>query len=211
MCCTASFPRSRRPDSTLALYLLFFMPGIRRSGLVRNRIRRDSWGSQSSRRPRPASIPIYPLKMVIPIAGGLLLLQGVAEISRCVICLERGEWPQRLHDVEEIDVEELQGGSLTPGHGEAESMKAARFGLVFLALAHRAILLLLLVPEHITRGHLGLLMLGPDRGGDPARLSHRLHADGAGHGVRLHRLPPSRASRSSPTRFSTRWCCAPSA
>jgi hypothetical protein len=38
----------------------------------------------------------------------LLLLLGAAEISRCMICLKRGQWPQRLHDVEEIDVEELK-------------------------------------------------------------------------------------------------------
>jgi TRAP-type mannitol/chloroaromatic compound transport system permease small subunit len=47
---------------------------------------------------------------VIPLAGALLLLQGAAEIARCVICLKRGQWPQRLQDVEEIDVEELKSG-----------------------------------------------------------------------------------------------------
>jgi hypothetical protein len=45
---------------------------------------------------------------VIPIAGGLVMLQGVAEMVRCVMCLRTGEWPARLHDVAEIDVVEEQ-------------------------------------------------------------------------------------------------------
>jgi TRAP-type mannitol/chloroaromatic compound transport system permease small subunit len=48
------------------------------------------------------------MKTVIPIAGALLLLQGLAEIARCVICLRTGDWPRRLHDVEELDVEEMK-------------------------------------------------------------------------------------------------------
>jgi hypothetical protein len=45
---------------------------------------------------------------VIPVAGCLVMLQGVAEIVRCVVCLRTGEWPSRLHDVAEIDVIEEQ-------------------------------------------------------------------------------------------------------
>ena len=52
--------------------------------------------------------PIYPFKTVIPIAGALVLLQGLAEIVRCVVCLKTGEWPARLKDVAEIDVVEQQ-------------------------------------------------------------------------------------------------------
>jgi TRAP-type mannitol/chloroaromatic compound transport system permease small subunit len=51
----------------------------------------------------PAGVPVFPLKTLIPIAGLLLLLQGVAEIIRCVICIRNGAWPQRLHDVEETE------------------------------------------------------------------------------------------------------------
>jgi hypothetical protein len=46
--------------------------------------------------------------MVIPIAGALVMLQGIAEMVRCVVCLRTGEWPSRLHDVAEIDVVEEQ-------------------------------------------------------------------------------------------------------
>ncbi|HWI14073.1 MAG TPA: C4-dicarboxylate ABC transporter, partial [Burkholderiales bacterium] len=52
--------------------------------------------------------PIYPFKTIIPIAGTILLLQGIVEIIRCVICLKQGEWPRRLQDVEEVDVDKLK-------------------------------------------------------------------------------------------------------
>jgi len=52
--------------------------------------------------------PVYHFKSVIPIAGALVMLQGVAEMVRCVVCLRTGEWPSRLKDVAEIDVIEQQ-------------------------------------------------------------------------------------------------------
>ena len=48
--------------------------------------------------------PVYHFKSVIPIAGALVMFQGLAEIVRCVECLRTGRWPPRLEDVEEIDV-----------------------------------------------------------------------------------------------------------
>ncbi|TIU60444.1 MAG: hypothetical protein E5W25_30905, partial [Mesorhizobium sp.] len=47
-------------------------------------------------------------KSVIPLAGALLMLQGVAEIVRCIVCLRAGQWPSRRKDVAEIDVVEEQ-------------------------------------------------------------------------------------------------------
>ena len=52
--------------------------------------------------------PIWPFKMIIPIAGGLLLLQGIVEIIRCILCIRDGEWPKREEDVEEVDVDKLK-------------------------------------------------------------------------------------------------------
>ena len=51
---------------------------------------------------------MYPFKTVLPLAGALLLLQGFVEIIRCIVCLQTGEWPQRMDDVEEVDVEKLK-------------------------------------------------------------------------------------------------------
>ena len=67
--------------------------------------------------------PVYHFKTVIPIAGALVLLQGLAEIARCVICLRTGEWPERLKDAEEIDVieQQLAGSTLV----DEESRKVA--------------------------------------------------------------------------------------
>jgi hypothetical protein len=45
---------------------------------------------------------------MIPLAGVLVMIQGIAEIVRCVMCLKTGEWPSRLKDVAEIDVIEEQ-------------------------------------------------------------------------------------------------------
>jgi TRAP-type mannitol/chloroaromatic compound transport system permease small subunit len=51
----------------------------------------------------PAGIPIFPLKALIPVTGFFLLLQGIAEIIRCILCIRSGVWPPRLHDVDETE------------------------------------------------------------------------------------------------------------
>ena len=84
----------------LVLYVIFFMPAIAAfmySGYIYAemsvRFREVSIFS-------PAGVPVFPLKTLIPITGLLLLLQGIAEIIRCVLCIREGAWPGRLHDVE---------------------------------------------------------------------------------------------------------------
>lgn len=52
----------------------------------------------------PAGVPVFPLKALIPLTGVILFFQGLAESIRCIICIRQGYWPQRLHDVEEMDV-----------------------------------------------------------------------------------------------------------
>ena len=103
----------------LVLYILFFFPGI--TALVYS-----GWGygfdsmkilevSVNS----PAGVPIWPLKMLIPVGASLLTLQGVAEVLRCIQCLRDDRWPTRLHDVEELDrqlLEEIKAkGETLPG------------------------------------------------------------------------------------------------
>ena len=87
----------------LALYILFFFPGILALvisgwdyGFNSMKIREVSVNS-------PAGVPIWPLKMLIPFGAGLLALQGVAEVLRCIQCMRDNGWPQRLHDVEELE------------------------------------------------------------------------------------------------------------
>ena len=45
---------------------------------------------------------------MIPVAGLMLLLQGLVEIVRCIQCIREGQWPSREQDVEEVDVEKLK-------------------------------------------------------------------------------------------------------
>src|SRR5207253_1267158 len=68
----------------------------------------DSWRIAEHSNVTADGPPVYHFKTVIPIAGVLVMLQGVAEIIRCVVCLKTGEWPARLKDVAEIDVVEEQ-------------------------------------------------------------------------------------------------------
>lgn len=88
----------------LALYFLFFMPGIIALVYSGYGFAGDSWRIQEQSNVSANGPPVYYFKAIIPIAGALVLLQGFAEIVRCVICLRDGAWPARLSDVQEIDV-----------------------------------------------------------------------------------------------------------
>lgn len=92
----------------LALYILFFLPGIAALVYAGYDYAADSWRINEHSNVTADGPPIYHFKAVIPLAGALLLLQGAAEIARCVICLRTGAWPDRLKDVAEIDVVEEQ-------------------------------------------------------------------------------------------------------
>src|SRR2546427_8877908 len=92
----------------LALYFLFFTAGI--AGLIYAGFdyAADSWRIGEHSTITAEGPPVYHFKSVIPIAGGLVMLQGTAEILRCIECLRTGKWPSRLSDVEEIDVIDTQ-------------------------------------------------------------------------------------------------------
>jgi len=92
----------------LILYFLFFLPGVAALAYAGVDFTKVSWAMKEVSSVTSASTPIYPFKLVIPIAGVLLLLQSAAEIARCIICIRTGEWPQRLHDVEEEDIDQLK-------------------------------------------------------------------------------------------------------
>jgi TRAP-type mannitol/chloroaromatic compound transport system permease small subunit len=87
----------------LVLYLLFFFPGMLAFVYAGYGFALVSLIENEHSAYSPAGPPIYPFKMLIPITGVLMLMQGVAEFIRCVICLQTGAWPQRLHDVEELE------------------------------------------------------------------------------------------------------------
>jgi TRAP-type mannitol/chloroaromatic compound transport system permease small subunit len=92
----------------LLLYFLFFIPGIVALVYAGINFAADSIAIREHTTQTANGPPLYPYKMIIPIAGGLLLLQGFVEIIRCIICIKTGEWPKREHDVEEVDVDKLK-------------------------------------------------------------------------------------------------------
>jgi TRAP-type mannitol/chloroaromatic compound transport system permease small subunit len=92
----------------LALYIVFFLPRIAALIYAGYDYATDSWRIAEHSNVTANGPPVYHFKSVIPIAGGLVMLQGIAEIVRCVMCLRTGAWPARLHDVAEIDVVEEQ-------------------------------------------------------------------------------------------------------
>jgi len=92
----------------LILYIVFFIPGVFALTYAGYYYAAESWAINEHSNITAEGPPIYPFKTVIPIAGAFLLLQGIVEIIRCVICLRDGAWPSREEDVEEVDVEKLK-------------------------------------------------------------------------------------------------------
>lgn len=89
----------------LVLYILFFFPGVISLVVAGGGYAWESARIQEASVNSPIRVPIWPLKMLIPVAGVLLTLQGLAEVGRCIICIRTGKWPARLHDVEELEVQ----------------------------------------------------------------------------------------------------------
>ncbi|SPS02023.1 TRAP transporter small permease subunit [Cupriavidus taiwanensis] len=92
----------------LVLYLAFFFPGVIALAWAGIDFFEVSLAQNEHSSIAADGPPIYPFKAVIPVAGALLLLQGVAETIRCVMCLRTGTWPLREGDVEEVDVDKLK-------------------------------------------------------------------------------------------------------
>jgi TRAP-type mannitol/chloroaromatic compound transport system permease small subunit len=92
----------------LALYILFFLPGIAALIYAGFGYAADSWHINEHSNVTAEGPPVYHFKAVIPLAGTLVMLQGLAEIARCLVCLKMGAWPGRLKDVAEIDIIEEQ-------------------------------------------------------------------------------------------------------
>ncbi len=91
----------------LLLYVLFFLPGIVALTWAGWTFANESLAIRESTF-SATPLPLYPFKYVIPVAGGMLLLQGIVEIVRCIQCIRDGVWPSREQDVEEVDVEKLK-------------------------------------------------------------------------------------------------------
>ncbi len=94
---------SRQAWCDLILYVLFYFPGILALIYAGWNFAYMSWLFNERSAFSPDGPIIWPFKFVIPIVGVLMTLQGIAEVFRCIVCIQTGEWPQRLHDVEELE------------------------------------------------------------------------------------------------------------
>lgn len=102
------FPPRLQAAIDLVLYVFFFLPGAAAMVYAGYIYAAESWAIREHSTITVDGPPLYPFKAFIPIAGALILLQGVVEIVRCVVCLRRGQWPSRQDDVQEVNVAELK-------------------------------------------------------------------------------------------------------
>jgi len=102
------FPPRIQAGIDLTLYVAFFIPGVVALTYAGTIYAADAWKIKEMSSVMVDGPPVYTFKSFIPIAGALMILQGAAEIARCVICLKNGEWPSRVEDVQEVDVDKLK-------------------------------------------------------------------------------------------------------
>jgi TRAP-type mannitol/chloroaromatic compound transport system permease small subunit len=102
------FPPRLQAGLDLALYFVFFLPGMTALVWAGYLYAGDSWAILEHSGITANGPPVYQFKTIIPLAGGFMLIQGIVEIIRCILCLKEGKWPSRIEDVEEVDVEKLK-------------------------------------------------------------------------------------------------------
>jgi TRAP-type mannitol/chloroaromatic compound transport system permease small subunit len=92
----------------IVLYVVFFIPGVFALTYAGYHYASESWAVNEHSNVTAEGPPIYPFKTILPLAGAILLAQGVVEIIRCAICIKQGYWPSREEDVQEVDVGKLK-------------------------------------------------------------------------------------------------------
>ena len=97
------FPFKVQARIDLILYIFFFFPGMLALFYFGYEIASDSWRYKEVSWNSPARIQIYFFKSLIPLAGGLLILQGISECMRCILCIRDGKWLKRHEDVRETE------------------------------------------------------------------------------------------------------------
>ena len=102
------FPPRLQAGLDLTLYVVFFLPGVVALCWAGYQYAGESWAIREYSSITSEGPPIYPFKTVIPVAGAFLLVQGIVEMIRCLLCLKQGTWPSREEDVEEVDVDKLK-------------------------------------------------------------------------------------------------------
>ena len=87
----------------LILYFMFFFPGVLALALYGYEYASLAWKIKETSWNSPAQIQIYMAKSLIPAAGILLVVQGISEVCRAIICIQTGHWPARMVVAEETE------------------------------------------------------------------------------------------------------------
>ncbi len=122
-----SFNPRTQATLDLVLYIVFFLPGVMALIYAGIDYAAISWRINEHSNVSSNGPAVYPFKTIIPIAGVLVLIQGIAEIVRCIVCLKTGVWPDRLKDAEEIDVieQQLAGSTLVDDETRRRAIEGA--------------------------------------------------------------------------------------
>ncbi len=87
----------------LILYIIFFYPAVLALIFAGWRFASQSIGYREVSVMSPANVPIFQFKLIIPAAGVLLFIQGLAQVARCILCIRENKWPEKIADVEETE------------------------------------------------------------------------------------------------------------
>jgi TRAP-type mannitol/chloroaromatic compound transport system permease small subunit len=109
----------------LTLYFLFFFPGVLALIISGWKYAERSWRYLEVSVNSPAGIPVFQFKTVIVVAGILLLLQGIAQVFRCIICIRTGEWLSAAEDIEESEVQLARESAREMAEIEAQDQRRA--------------------------------------------------------------------------------------
>ena len=111
----------------LLLYIVFFLPGIGALTVAGWSYFNDSL-AMNEHTFNATPLPVYPFKFIIPVAGAIIMLQGISEILRCIVCLRTGEWTPRLKDAEEMDVvaQQLSGSTYIDEEARRDAIEHAK-------------------------------------------------------------------------------------
>ena len=98
------FPTRVQGSIDLILYFIFFFPGVLALAFYGYDYAAQAWKIKETSWNSPAQIQIYMAKSMIPLAGFLLIIQGISEVFRSIICIQTGHWPKRASaDAEETE------------------------------------------------------------------------------------------------------------
>ena len=87
----------------LVLYFIFFFPGVIALAFYGFEYAALAWKIKETSWSSPAQIQIYMVKSMIPAAGVLLIIQGLSEVCRSIICIKEGKWAARSVVAEETE------------------------------------------------------------------------------------------------------------